>query len=72
MTRLVALAAVLATPIVYLAMQRWLETFAYRIDLSWGIFLLAGLAALAVTWLTVAYQSIKAARADPVKALRYE
>ncbi len=71
-TRLVALAAVLATPIVYFAMQQWLETFAYRIDLSWGIFLLAGLAALAMTWLTVAYQSIKAALADPVKALRYE
>ncbi|MCH8959901.1 MAG: ABC transporter permease, partial [Bacteroidetes bacterium] len=44
-TRLVALAAVLATPVVYLAMQRWLETFAYRIDLSWGLFLLACLAA---------------------------
>ena len=72
MTGLVALAAVLAAPVAYLAMHRWLEAFAYRIDISWGIFLMAGLAALAVTWLTVAYQSIKAALADPVEALRYE
>jgi putative ABC transport system permease protein len=71
-TRLVALAAVLAAPVVYLAMHRWLATFAYRIEISWPIFLIAGLAALLVTWLTVAYQSIRAALADPVKALRYE
>ena len=70
--QLVALAAVLATPIAYLFMHRGLQAFAYRVDISWRIFLLAGLAALVVTWLTVAYQSIKAALADPVKALRYE
>ena len=71
-TVLVVLAAVLAAPIAYFAMHRWLDAFAYRIDISWGIFLLAGLVALAVTWLTVAYQSIRAALADPVEALRYE
>ena len=70
-TRLVVLAAVLVTPVVYLGMDRWfLQDFAYRIEISWSIFLMAGLAALLVTWLTVAYQSIKAALADPVKALR--
>ncbi|MFB3082792.1 MAG: ABC transporter permease, partial [Gammaproteobacteria bacterium] len=72
-TRLVVLAAVLVTPVVYLGMDRWfLQDFAYRIEISWLIFLMAGLAALLVTWLTVAYQSIKAALADPVEALRYE
>ena len=71
-TALVALAAVLAAPVAYLAMQSWLGSFAYRIDLSWPVFLMAGLAALGVTWLTVAYQSIRAALADPVESLRYE
>ena len=71
-TRLVLAAFVIAAPLAYLAMQRWLDAFVYRVDISWWIFLLAGLAALAIAWLTVSYQSIKAALADPVEALRYE
>ncbi len=71
-TKLVALAFVLAAPLAYFAMNRWLQDFAYRVDLSWAIFLIAGLAALGVAWLTVSYQSIRAALADPVDALRYE
>jgi putative ABC transport system permease protein len=53
-------------------MSRWLQDFAYRIDIGWGVFVLSGLLALAVAWLTVSYQSIKAALANPVEALRYE
>ncbi|MCH8959993.1 MAG: ABC transporter permease [Bacteroidetes bacterium] len=71
-TKLVVAAFVLATPIAYLAMTRWLENFAYRVEMSWPIFLLAGALALAIALLTVSYQAIKAALTNPVKALRYE
>ncbi|MFB3133215.1 MAG: ABC transporter permease [Rhodothermales bacterium] len=71
-TKLVVAAFVLATPIAYLAMTRWLENFAYRVEMSWPIFLLAGALALAIALLTVSYQAIRAALANPVKALRYE
>ena len=71
-TKLVGLAILIATPIAYVAMQRWLENFAYRIEISWGLLLAAGLLAILVAWLTVSYQSIKAALTDPVKALRHE
>ncbi len=70
--RLVGIALVLAAPLAYLAMTRWLENFAYRIEISWRIFLIAGSLALATAVLTVSYQAIRAALADPVKALRYE
>ncbi len=69
---LVALAFVAAAPVAYFAMGRWLDDFAYRIEISWWIFLMAGLFALLIALLTVSYQSIKAALADPVKSLRYE
>ncbi len=71
-TKLVLAAFVLAAPPAYFAMRRWLDAFAYRVDLSWLIFLLAGLLALLVALLTVSYQSVKAALADPVESLRYE
>ena len=70
--KLVLVAAALATPIAYIAMNHWLREFAYRVEISWRIFLVAGLAALALSMLTVSYQAIKAALADPVKSLRYE
>ena len=70
--RLVAVAFVVAAPLAYFAMNRWLEAFAYQIDLSWPLFLVAGLTALAIALLTVGYQAVRAALADPVKALRYE
>jgi len=69
---LVVTAFVLSVPIAYFVMNQWLEDFAYRIDISWRIFLMAGLAALVVALLTVSYQAIRAALADPVKSLRYE
>ena len=70
--KLVGLAFVLAAPVAYFVMGRWLENFAYRMDMSWSIFFMAGLAALFVALLTVSYQSIRAAMTDPVEALRYE
>ena len=72
MARLVAVALILALPVGYLAATRWLQDFAYAIDLSWRLFLVAGLTTLLIAILTVSYQSIKAALANPVETLRYE
>ncbi|HZL11649.1 MAG TPA: ABC transporter permease [Prolixibacteraceae bacterium] len=68
----VAIAFVIATPIAYFSMQKWLENFAYKTVLSWWIFALAGLLALGIALLTVSWQSWKAATRNPVEALRYE
>ncbi len=70
--KLVLIAFVLAAPLAYLAMSRWLEDFAYRIELGPGIFLIAGGLALLLALATVSYQAVKAALADPVTSLRYE
>ena len=69
---LVVLAFVIATPVGYLAMRRWLDTFAYNASLPWWIFLAAGLTALGVAMLTLSYQTLRAALADPVKSLQVE
>jgi len=71
-TGLVLIAFVVAVPVAYWGMEEWLARFAYRIEISWHIFLVAGLAALLVAWVTVSYQSIRAALANPVESLRYE
>lgn len=68
----VALAYVIACPIAWYAMNKWLENFAYKTTLSWWIFALAGALALGVALLTVSWQSWKVARRNPVEALRYE
>ena len=68
----VAIAFVIATPIAYYAMDKWLQNFAYRTPLSWWVFGLAGLLALVIALLTVSWQSWLAARRNPVEALRYE
>ena len=68
----VIIAFVLATPLAWYAMSSWLENFAYKTQLSWWIFGLAGLLALGVALLTVSLQSWKAASRNPVEALRYE
>ena len=68
----VAVAFVIAIPIVWYIMHRWLENFAYKTELSWWIFVLAGLLALGIALLTVSWQSWKAATRNPVEALRYE
>ena len=70
--RLVLIAFVVGAPVAYLSAQRWLDGFAYRIEVSGWIFLMAGSLVLAIALLTVSYQAIKAALADPVRALRYE
>ncbi|HEM49350.1 MAG TPA: FtsX-like permease family protein [Caldithrix sp.] len=59
-------------PIAYLAMEKWLQNFAYRIDMSWWMFVLAGGIALLIALLTVSWQAIRAATANPVESLRYE
>jgi len=68
----VVIAYAAAIPISYFSMQKWLENFAYKTDLSWWIFALAGLLALGIALLTVSWQSWKAATRNPVEALRYE
>lgn len=70
--QLVLAAFVIATPIAYLAMQRWLQDFAYHVDLGMGLFLGAGALVLAIALLTVSAQSIRVALTDPAKALRTE
>ncbi len=68
----VAIAFVIATPIAYYTMNKWLENFAYKTELSWWIFALAGLLALGIALLTVSWQSWKAATRNPIETLRYE
>jgi putative ABC transport system permease protein len=69
---LVVIAGAVAFPIAYLAISRWLETFAYRTHITFTIFLFSGLVVLIIALATVSYQSIKAALANPVDSLRYE
>ena len=71
-TRCVLVANIIAWPVAYLAMRGWLEHFAYRISMGIGTFFLSGLVALLIAMITVSYQSIKAALANPVDSLRYE
>ena len=68
----VAIAFVIACPIAWYAMSKWLENFAYKTELSWWIFALAGLIALGIALLTVSFQSWRAATRNPVESLRYE
>ena len=70
--KLVVVANLLAWPAAYYVMNRWLQDFAYRIDPGPEIFILCGVLALGIALLTVGAQSMKAALANPVDALRYE
>ncbi len=70
--RLVLIANLIAWPLAYFAMAKWLGNFAYRIDIAWWMFALAGGLALLIALLTVSTQAIKAAVANPVESLRYE
>lgn len=70
--RLVLLSIIIAVPLAWLAMNQWLQNFAYRIDLAWWIFVLAGIIALVVSLLTVSTQAVKAALENPVNNLRSE
>ena len=68
----IAVAFVIATPVAWYAMVKWLGSFAYKTNLSWWIFALAGLLALGIALVAVSWQSWKAATRNPVEALRYE
>jgi putative ABC transport system permease protein len=70
--RLVALAFLIATPIAWYFLHKWLDNFLYRTSLSWWIFLAAGLATLLIALLTVGVQTVRAAVMNPVKSLRAE
>ncbi|MFN2438100.1 MAG: ABC transporter permease [Chitinophagaceae bacterium] len=70
--RLVLISSLIAFPIAWWAMNKWLEDFSYRITISWWIFLVAGVAALLIALITVSFQAIKAAVTNPVKNLRTE
>ncbi len=69
---LVFIAFILAIPVAWFATSKWLENFAYRIEINWWIFALAGVLVLLIALLTVSFQAIKAAVANPVKSLRTE
>ncbi|GEP97472.1 ABC transporter permease [Chitinophaga cymbidii] len=67
---LIGVAFVIATPLIWYFMQQWLQNYVYRIDISWGIFLAGGTASLAIALLTVSFQALKAAMANPVNSLK--
>jgi putative ABC transport system permease protein len=69
---LLGISMLIAWPVAWYVMHRWLQGFAYRIDLDWYTFVLAGVIALVIAGLTVGYQALKAATANPVESLRYE
>jgi ABC-type antimicrobial peptide transport system permease subunit len=68
----VCISIIIACPIAWYAMNKWLQNFAYRIDITWVVFALAGIFALLIALLTVSWQSYRAASKNPVEALRYE
>ncbi len=70
--RLVLVAAVLAFPLGWFLMNRWLQDFAFRVNISWWVFVVAGLAAIVIAIFTVSFQALKAALMNPVKSLRTE
>jgi len=69
---LVGIANLISWPVSYFIMNKWLQNFAYRIDIGWWIFALAAILALFIALLTISFQTIKAATANPVDSLRYE
>ncbi|HEX8378242.1 MAG TPA: ABC transporter permease [Pedobacter sp.] len=70
--KLVFLAILIASPIAWYAIHKWLQDFAYRIDISWWMFVAAGLGAIGIALLTISFQAVKAAVANPIKSLKTE
>lgn len=70
--KLIFIAIIISTPLAWWAMHKWLQDFAYRITINWGVFVIAGVVALLIALFTVSLQAIKAAVANPVKSLRME
>jgi putative ABC transport system permease protein len=71
-TKWVVLANIIAWPVAYYVMDNWLENFAYRVDMNFWVFALSGLSALIIALITISMHAIKAARANPIKSLKYE
>jgi putative ABC transport system permease protein len=69
---LVIISFFIASPIAWYYMNRWLQDYSYRINIGWNIFLIAGILAIVIALITVSFQAIKAALANPVKSLRTE
>lgn len=70
--KLVVIAFVLATPAAFFIIEKWLTRFAYRMDITWWLFAAAGLASLITAFFTISFKTVRAAKSDPVKSLRYE
>jgi putative ABC transport system permease protein len=70
--KLVLFAAIIAFPIAWFAMDKWLQDFAYRIQVSWWILVSAALTAFVIAFITISFQTIKAATSNPVKSLKTE
>ena len=70
--QLIFITIIIAAPLAWYIMNKWLQNYAYRIQISWWMFLIAGILALLIALMTVSYQTIKAAIANPVKSLRTE
>ena len=69
---LVGISILIASPIAWWVMNKWLEDFAYRININWSVFVFAGITVLIIALVTVSFQAVKAAVANPVKSLRTE
>jgi putative ABC transport system permease protein len=69
---LVGLAIVISSPLAYYFMHRWLQDFAYRVPISWWIYAVSGVGALGIALVTVSFQAVRAATANPVESLRSE
>jgi putative ABC transport system permease protein len=69
---LVVIAIIIAVPISWYAMNKWLQDFAYKINIGWTVFFIAGFIAILIAMLTISFQSIKSALANPAKSLRTE
>ena len=67
-----SIAAVIAFPIAWYAMHNWLQDFAYRVNMAWWVFVIAGVAAALIALITISFQAVKAGLANPVKSLRTE
>ena len=70
--RLVLIGLIIASPVAWVVMNKWLQAFAYRINISWWVFIFAGILAILIALFTISFQAIKAAVANPVKRLRSE
>jgi ABC-type antimicrobial peptide transport system permease subunit len=70
--KLVAISCIIAFPIAWWIMRNWLDSYAYRINISWIVFVAAGILALIIAMITVSFQAVKAAVSNPVKSIRTE